>query len=61
MNTYIKHGPKGLGKVIDTVDDFVKFVKCFGNNGEPSSEVWEFELVTMTEKEFSELPEFEGF
>jgi hypothetical protein len=58
---YIKHGPKGSNQVVDTIDDFVTFVKALKAipNDEPTS--WEFTVVQMSEKEFNNLPEFEGF
>jgi hypothetical protein len=63
---YICHGPKGFGKTTDTIDDFIKFVAAFGNIFGNIQEIenrstWEFDIVSMSEEEFNNLPEFEGF
>ena len=63
MPNYIKHGPKGLNKTVETIDEFVNFIKAYSSVDTPIDleDKWEFSIVTMSEKEFNELPEFEGF
>ena len=58
LNVYIKISD-GSASVIQTLELAQEFLKTI-IEGDPD-EVWQFSVALMTEEEFNNLPEFEGF
>ena len=53
---YARIRPKGLNFITVPIADISEYLK----NSEPG-EMWEVELIEMTDDEYSELPEGKGF
>lgn len=51
----------GMDSCVMTLDEGAEHIASTANDLEQMGEVWSFELVEMSAKELSEMPEFTGW